>query len=291
MDRIVATTHYQYELIDMASFMPPAYRFVTLGHDVVDPADKLGCKVEEFEDVSIYGLSEDVFRRCDLGLERVNRIDRGAEALSPAVLMSIVATFDSNIADLVRDMISLKPALLNAGIKTVPVSEVLKSGSLDEIKDRILMVDGAGCLPAPRQQGVQFAVPGGARHDTFQHVGQPGHGIDLVQPCGLDQRCDNRPMPPAAIGTGKQCIFAPESYCPFILPMSGRNWKSITRGIPISGARFLFGAWSKEQPASLCWWRGRPASLSPSQAGCLIPSHVRRWQWARRALIWRRCWN
>jgi hypothetical protein len=139
MDRIVATTHYQYELIDMASFMPPAYRFVTLGHDVVDPADKLGCKVEEFEDVSIYGLSEDVFRRCALGLERVNRIDRGAEALSPAVLMSIVATFDSNIADLVRDMISLKPALLNAGIKTVPVSEVLKSGSLDEIKDRILM--------------------------------------------------------------------------------------------------------------------------------------------------------
>jgi hypothetical protein len=34
--------------------------------------------------------------------------------------------------------------------------------------------------------------------------------------------------------------------------MSVESWRSITRGTPISDARFLFDAWSKEQPASLC---------------------------------------
>jgi hypothetical protein len=29
---------------------------------------------------------------------------------------------------------------------------------------------------------------------------------------------------------------------PFILPMSAKSWKSTTDGIPIFGARFLFGA-------------------------------------------------
>ena len=29
---------------------------------------------------------------------------------------------------------------------------------------------------------------------------------------------------------------------PFILPMSTKSWKSTTDGIPIFGARFLFGA-------------------------------------------------
>jgi hypothetical protein len=73
--------------------------------------------------------------------------------------------------------------------------------------------------------------------------------------------------------------------------MSVKSWKFITDGILISGASFSFDVWSKEQPASLCRWKDPQASSSASPAGCAILSRVRKWQWERHALIWRRCWN
>ena len=82
------------------------------------------------------------------------------------------------------------------------------------------LLGGARCfeylcgLPIPRQQRCQFVKFGTSRDNSFQHVGQPGQRIDLVQLCGLKQCGDNRPMPPTAVGAGKQCILASESHRP-----------------------------------------------------------------------------
>jgi hypothetical protein len=53
-----------------------------------------------------------------------------------------------------------------------------------------------------------------------------------------------------AIGSGKERVLAVERNRPFILPMSGRSWKSITGITPISPRRFWCVAWSSEQRAS-----------------------------------------
>ena len=61
----------------------------------------------------------------------------------------------------------------------------------------------------------------------FAHVGE---GLDAVDLAGFDQRCDARPCAAALVMAGEESVLAIEGHCPFILPMSGRNGKSIIAG-------------------------------------------------------------
>lgn len=62
--------------------------------------------------------------------------------------------------------------------------------------------DCVGGLPVPRQQRVQFVRLGCSRHDVFQHVGQPGQRIDIVQLGRLDRNCSPR-VTTRTLGNGK----------------------------------------------------------------------------------------
>jgi hypothetical protein len=59
-----------------------------------------------------------------------------------------------------------------------------------------------GRFPVPRQQRVQFVALGAPRYDAFEHVGEPGQWIDIIQLRRLDQCGDDCPMPPAAVRAG-----------------------------------------------------------------------------------------
>jgi hypothetical protein len=76
---------------------------------------------------------------------------------------------------------------------------------------------------------------------TVQHAGKICLGVETGQLCGLDDRIQDGRAVTAAIGTKEQKIFARDSNHPFILPMSGKSWKSIIRGIRFSDIRSLFG--------------------------------------------------
>ena len=64
--------------------------------------------------------------------------------------------------------------------------------------------------------------------------------------------------------------------CPFILPMSGKSWKSTIRGIRVFDARLLFTTSSGERTASSYRCGIRPAFCCSSLAGCSILSRAQR---------------
>jgi hypothetical protein len=92
------------------------------------------------------------------------------------------------------------------------------------------------CFPNPRQEFVETVDRMSFDH-PLQDVAQIGIGFDVVELAGFDQRTDDRPPVTATVASGKEMVLAPERYCPFILPMSGRSWKSTTGIIHISAAR------------------------------------------------------
>ena len=63
--------------------------------------------------------------------------------------------------------------------------------------------------------------------------------LDVVELGGGDERADGGPADAAAVRAGEEVVFAAERNHPFILPMSGRSWKSIIGGTLISVARLL----------------------------------------------------
>ena len=77
--------------------------------------------------------------------------------------------------------------------------------------------------------------------DPVEHLGQPGTRIDVVEFGGDDERVHGCGTLATTIGTGEQPALPAESNHPFILPMSGKSWKYIIRGIRFSDIRSLFG--------------------------------------------------
>ena len=75
-----------------------------------------------------------------------------------------------------------------------------------------------------------------------------------------------------AIGAGEEMILAPERHHPFILPMSGKSWKSITGGTRILAAKSAYGVWSNERRVDFLRFWDRPAWWFLSRIGCSIRS-------------------
>ncbi len=77
--------------------------------------------------------------------------------------------------------------------------------------------------------------------DTIQHIGEPGAGIDIVESRRDDERIHRGRPFATAVTAREQPALPAESNHPSILPMSGKNWKSGTRGIRSFDTRSLFG--------------------------------------------------
>jgi hypothetical protein len=104
-----------------------------------------------------------------------------------------------------------------------------------------------------------------------EHVGEPSLRVDVVELGGCDQGVDGSGTPAAFVGSGKGPVFAAHCRQPFILPMSGKSWKSITGGTRILATRLAYGAWSNERRANFLRSWGQPALSFPLLIGCLIP--------------------
>ena len=123
--------------------------------------------------------------------------------------------------------------------------------------------------PGPWQELVE-AIVGPEINQAGKAIGEPGLGIDIAQFSGLDERRENGPIFGAVIVTREEGILARQSHHRFILPMSGRSWKSVTGITLISVGRFWCVAWSVERRACSLWCRGPLASLYQSPVGCSI---------------------
>lgn len=95
--------------------------------------------------------------------------------------------------------------------------------------------------PIPRQQLTESIDRVSIDH-ALEYVAQVGVGLDAVHLARFNQRTECRPPLSTEIRTREEMILSSESHHPFILPMSGRSWKSITAGIPILAARSSSGA-------------------------------------------------
>jgi len=108
---------------------------------------------------------------------------------------------------------------------------------------RLAEVTGSvGCsrLPVPWQElvdPIDWMIG-----DATDDIAEVCLGIEPVKAGGLDNGVHGGGAFSAGIGTGEQPVLSPQGNYPFILPMSGKNWKFITAGIPILAVRSSSGA-------------------------------------------------
>ena len=123
--------------------------------------------------------------------------------------------------------------------------------------------------PVPGQEFVDAL--GWVIRQAGEHVGEPGLRIDVVELGGGNERVEGRCPSAAFVRAGECPVAAPDRHCPFILPMSGKSWKSITGGTRILAAKSAYGGWSNERRADFLRSWGRPALSCLLLIGCSIP--------------------
>lgn len=94
--------------------------------------------VEKTDRVSIYGLTEEKSFEASKLIERFRNMELGLAALPSAVLMSLVATFDSFTADVVRKMLRVRPERYADSERTMPVRDILRMESLEKFMDAVI---------------------------------------------------------------------------------------------------------------------------------------------------------
>ena len=92
---------------------------------------------ETDEDFETYAVTKDQYPAILRQVRRLRELDQGTRVLPGAILLSLVATFDSFIADTLRIMLRLRPERLLGSSKTIEVSDILSMSSFDDVIDRI----------------------------------------------------------------------------------------------------------------------------------------------------------
>lgn len=127
-----------YDLVEIGYIMPPAIFSVEMNDKIADPLSSSQRLIENCADTTFYGITRDFYNKILSHIQKIERTQNALDALPTALLLSIVAKFDSITSDIVRVMFNAKPTMMQFGDKVIAFSEVFQAKSLDDIKDKML---------------------------------------------------------------------------------------------------------------------------------------------------------
>ena len=157
IDRISEVMMSYYALINISSMAREIFLTAFLETQIVRPLSKGGAELLESTDQGkLFALERAGISKVAKGREQVRRIDNGTAAMPASTLMSMVAAFDSIIADLVGVLLKARREKLNVGERTVSLAEVLASSSVDEILDRFVTNEVYELLRGSHDDQVKF---------------------------------------------------------------------------------------------------------------------------------------
>lgn len=133
MAKIVDSGHQQYEMTKMLSVMRNVLPDSMMQNQVIDGLLKDAEQVVRDKSFRIIRIDDHVVDEMGKAVDKVIRLNKGLSNLPNAVLLSMVATFDSQMSDVVRAMLGIRTDKLKAGERHVSLSRIMGASSLSEI--------------------------------------------------------------------------------------------------------------------------------------------------------------
>jgi len=106
-------------LTEVGMIMIPTLRSLFIDNEIYENARRQLEIVDKSKQFEIFGVSVDHYPSVQTQIRRLRELDRGATVLPGAILLSLVATFDSFIADTLRIMLRHKPERLIESSKKI----------------------------------------------------------------------------------------------------------------------------------------------------------------------------
>jgi hypothetical protein len=143
-------------LIGVATEIRRSFPTAFIKTKIVKPVTLPEDLVKTHEGVEIFGVTQEQYHQLDHELDSLEHIKEGLNALPGAALMSLVATFDSLIADIVKKMLRLRPERYATSDKQIPIKDVLTMNSMDDFIDVIIEDDAYVFSRGSHEEQVKF---------------------------------------------------------------------------------------------------------------------------------------
>jgi hypothetical protein len=156
IDRIKDTMISYYSLVELGFQARWVFSQAVVRARIVGPISETADCVESEPGWKIYALGPEHMDVLGKGTERLTRLNAGAAALPGSTLMSLVAAFDSIIADLVATLLKTQKEKLNLIDKVVPIADVLSATSIDDLVDRFVSEQVYELLRGSHDDQVKF---------------------------------------------------------------------------------------------------------------------------------------
>ena len=125
-------------LVGFGMNLMPTLGYLPINYEIYKNANRHLEMVDKDQQFEIYGITEDQYPSLRTQIRRLREIDRGVTVLPGAILLSLVATFDSFIADTLRIMLRNKSKRVIEPSKTISVKEVMEMSSFDDVITKII---------------------------------------------------------------------------------------------------------------------------------------------------------
>ncbi|MBO0733364.1 MAG: hypothetical protein J2P49_03435 [Methylocapsa sp.] len=102
---------------------------------LLDHARKHLTTVENADAIKVYSFTRDQFPEINKRLEKFRELVEGHATLPSATLLSLVATFDSYFAEIVKFVLSIHPERYTNSDRKIELKEIFAKKSLEEVID------------------------------------------------------------------------------------------------------------------------------------------------------------
>ena len=138
MSRFQETMSSYRLLVPFGMIIMPTLRSHFISNEIHKNANRRLVLLDKDQQFETYGITEDQYPSVKTQIRRLREIDRSVTVLPGAILLSLVATFDSFIADTLRIILRSKPERVIESSKAISVREVLNMSSFDEMIGTII---------------------------------------------------------------------------------------------------------------------------------------------------------
>lgn len=127
-----------YHLINIQVFSRSFLKTVYIEEKFFRYADKELDPITTRGDFQIFGVRRDNVYELQKSMREYDRLSDGADTLPSAVIMAMVALFDTHFSSLAKGLIKAYPKAAGLEDKTIDVSLILKAASIDELHQSII---------------------------------------------------------------------------------------------------------------------------------------------------------
>ncbi|MDH7794872.1 MULTISPECIES: hypothetical protein [unclassified Beijerinckia] len=116
----------------------PILQTVYLEKEMLVDIEKTTAKISDDGSFATFGIYNTDLSKVMRHLERLQDMSSAKAVIPGAILLSLVATFDSLIVDLIKTMIMALPERLRSSDKKMAISDILSMNSFDDVITRLI---------------------------------------------------------------------------------------------------------------------------------------------------------